>query len=128
VLQKRHPGLQIAGTYTPPIGDLDAEEEELAGAAIRSAAPDILLIALPTPRQELWSHANYRRWNVPVVIGVGAAFDMLSGEVARAPRWMQKSGLEWLFRLVLEPRRLWRRYLIHDTAVVLRILISRVAS
>jgi len=128
VLQDRYPGLVVAGAYTPPLGEFSTEEERKIDAAIAAAEPDILLVALPTPRQELWNHANVRRWNVPVVIGVGAAFDMLSGEVARAPAWMQRSGFEWLFRLVREPRRLWKRYLIHDTAVLFRILKSRVAS
>jgi N-acetylglucosaminyldiphosphoundecaprenol N-acetyl-beta-D-mannosaminyltransferase len=128
VLKERYPGLAIAGTYTPPEGEFSAEEERAIEMAIRAAAPDILLVALPTPRQELWNHANSRRWNVPVVIGVGAAFDMLSGEVRRAPGWMQRSGLEWLFRLVREPRRLWKRYLVHDTAALFRILKSRIAS
>ena len=86
VLRKRYPGLTVAGTYTPPVGDFSPEEERRIEAAISAAEPDILLVALPTPRQELWNYANFRRWNVPVVIGVGAAFDMLSGEVAARPR------------------------------------------
>jgi len=126
VLRERYPGLTVVGCYTPPIGDFSPEEEERIRQAIAVAKPDILLVALPTPRQELWNYANARRWNVPVVIGVGAAFDMLSGEVSRAPMWMRRRGLEWSFRLVMEPRRLWKRYLLHDTAVVLRILVSRV--
>jgi N-acetylglucosaminyldiphosphoundecaprenol N-acetyl-beta-D-mannosaminyltransferase len=128
VLSERYSGLDVAGTYTPPLGEFSAAEEARIAQAIALAQPDILLVALPTPRQELWNHANVRRWNVPVVIGVGAAFDMLSGEVNRAPAWMQHSGLEWLFRLVREPRRLWKRYLIHDTAVLFQVLTSRVTS
>jgi len=123
--RRRYPKLQVVSCYTPPIGDFSPEEEERMCQAIAAARPDILLVALPTPRQELWNHANAQRWNVPVVIGVGAAFDMLSGEIARAPMWMRRCGLEWSFRLAIEPRRLWKRYLIHDTAVVLRILRSR---
>jgi len=124
--RRRFPGLQAVSCYTPPIGDFSPEDEERMRRAIAAAKPDILLVALPTPRQELWNYANAQRWNVPVVIGVGAAFDMLSGEIARAPMWMQRHGLEWAFRLAMEPRRLWKRYLLHDTAVVLRILVSRV--
>jgi N-acetylglucosaminyldiphosphoundecaprenol N-acetyl-beta-D-mannosaminyltransferase len=127
-LQERYPGLRVAGTYTPPLGEFSAEEQQKIDEAIAAARPDILLVALPTPRQELWNHANARRWNVPVVIGVGAAFDMLSGGIRRAPAWMRRSGLEWLFRLVREPRRLWKRYLVHDTAALIRILKSRTAS
>jgi N-acetylglucosaminyldiphosphoundecaprenol N-acetyl-beta-D-mannosaminyltransferase len=125
ILQERHPGLLVAGTYTPPLGEFSAEEQMRIDDAIVAACPDILLVALPTPRQELWNHANAARWNVPVVIGVGAAFDMLSGSIRRAPPWMQRTGLEWLFRLLREPRRLWKRYLIHDTAILFRILVSR---
>jgi N-acetylglucosaminyldiphosphoundecaprenol N-acetyl-beta-D-mannosaminyltransferase len=128
VLQVRYPGLEVVGAYSPPMGEFSPEEEQRICEAIAAAEPDILLVALPTPRQELWNHANVRHWNVPVVIGVGAAFDMLSGAVPRAPRWMQRSGFEWLFRLFLEPRRLWKRYLVHDTTVMLRILISRITS
>jgi N-acetylglucosaminyldiphosphoundecaprenol N-acetyl-beta-D-mannosaminyltransferase len=128
VLQERYRGMEVAGAYTPPFGEFSAEEEQRICEAIAAAKPDILLVALPTPRLELWNHANARRWNVPVVFGVGAAFDMLSGQVPRAPRWMQKSGAEWLFRLLVEPRRLWKRYLVHDTAVMLRVLVSRISS
>ncbi|MGD0766538.1 MAG: WecB/TagA/CpsF family glycosyltransferase [Dehalococcoidia bacterium] len=127
VLRERYPGLEVAGAYSPPMGEFSEQEELRIFEAIAAAKPDILLVALPTPRMELWNHANAERWGVPVVIGVGAAFDMLSGEVPRAPRWMQKSGSEWLFRLFMEPRRLWKRYLVHDTAVMVRILISRIA-
>lgn len=126
-MRKRYPGLTVAGTYTPPMGEFSEEEEERICAEIKSAGTDILLVALPTPRQELWNYANINRWQVPVVIGVGAAFDMLSGRVARAPEWMQRSGLEWFFRLLLEPRRLWRRYLVHDMAVMLRALVSQIS-
>lgn len=123
-LKERHGGLTIAGAYTPPVGDFSEEEEERICSRIRAAKPHILLVALPTPRQELWNHANVLKWNVPVTIGVGAAFDMLSGRRRRAPQWMQKRGMEWLFRLLLEPGRLWKRYLIYDTAVLLRLLLS----
>jgi len=128
VLQERYPGLEVAGAYTPPMGEFSEEDELKIFEAIAAAKPDILLVALPTPRLELWNHANIRRLNVPVVFGVGAALDMLSNTVPRAPRWMQRSGLEWFFRLLVDPRRLWKRYLVHDTTFVLRILISRITS
>jgi N-acetylglucosaminyldiphosphoundecaprenol N-acetyl-beta-D-mannosaminyltransferase len=128
VLRERYPGLEVAGAYSPPMGEFSEEEELRIFEAIAAAKPDILLVALPTPRLELWNYANIRRLNVPVVFGVGAAFDMLSGAVPRAPRWMQRTGFEWLFRLFVEPRKLWKRYLVHDTTFVLRILISRVTS
>ena len=125
ILRGRYPDLRIVGTYTPPLGEFSEDEEGRISERIHEARPDILLVALPTPRQELWNHQRAREWGVPVTIGVGAAFDMLSGRVPRAPRWMQRRGLEWLFRLWREPRRLWKRYLIHDLLVLVRVLLSR---
>ena len=127
ILRERYSGLNVAGVYAPPIGEFSEEEEERICRLLAATRPDILLVALPTPRQELWNHANAERWNVPVVIGVGAAFDMLSGRTRRAPNWMQRSGLEWAFRLSQEPGRLWKRYLVHDAAVMLRILVNSIA-
>jgi N-acetylglucosaminyldiphosphoundecaprenol N-acetyl-beta-D-mannosaminyltransferase len=125
VLEQKYPGLRIAGTYTPPFGDFSEEEEQRIRDRIRQARPDILLVGLPTPRQELWNHGHAADWGVPVTIGVGAAFDMLGGLVPRAPRWMQRSGLEWLFRLWIEPRRLWKRYLLHDSLELVRLAAGR---
>jgi N-acetylglucosaminyldiphosphoundecaprenol N-acetyl-beta-D-mannosaminyltransferase len=124
VLEGRYAGLKVAGIHSPPLGDFSEEEEERICSRIRAAQPHILLVALPTPRQELWNHANATRWHVPVTVGVGAAFDMLSGRRRRAPDWMQRRGLEWFFRLLLEPRRLWKRYLVHDAVILLRIFLS----
>lgn len=123
-LAERYTGLNVTDAYTPPLGDFSEEEEERICSRIWAAKPHILLVALPTPRQELWNHANALKWNVPVTIGVGAAFDMLSGRRRRAPRWMRARGLEWLFRLFLEPRRLWKRYLVDDTLILLQVLLS----
>jgi len=125
VLEQKYPGLHIAGTYTPPFGEFSEEEEQRIRERIRRAKPDILLVGLPTPRQELWNHGRAEEWGVPVTIGVGAAFDMLGGLVPRAPRWMQRSGLEWLFRLWIEPRRLWKRYLLHDSLELVRLAAGR---
>lgn len=125
VLEQKYPGLHIAGTYTPPFGDFSQEEEQRIHDRIRQTRPEILLVGLPTPRQELWNHGHAEDWGVPVTIGVGAAFDMLSGLVRRAPRWMQRSGLEWLFRLWVEPRRLWKRYLLDDSVELVRLLACR---
>lgn len=111
-LCQRHPGLTVAGTFCPPFRPLTpAEEEEVIGR-IHAAAPHIVWVGLSTPKQERWMAAMAPRLRVPLLIGVGAAFDFLSGRKPQAPRWMQESGLEWAFRLACEPRRLWRRYLI----------------
>ena len=110
-LHKKH-GIVVVGTYTPPFRPLtDAEEEELA-SLVEATSPDVLWVGLSTPKQEKWMYAHRRKLKVAAMLGVGAAFDMNCGRLHRAPEWMQKSGLEWLFRLGSEPRRLWKRYLV----------------
>jgi len=128
-LHERH-GIEIAGTYCPPFRPLtDAEEAEVQ-SLVAAAAPDILWVGLSTPKQEQWMYRNREKIQVPVMLGVGAAFDMSSGRVKRAPQWMGKSGLEWLYRLALEPKRLWRRYLINGPkfawAVCLEHVVPRI--
>ena len=105
-----YPGLEVAGTYCPPFRALTPEEDAEVVARINAAAPDIVWVGLSTPKQERWMASHVGRINAPVLIGVGAAFDFLAGIKRQAPVWMQKRGLEWLFRLCTEPRRLWRRY------------------
>lgn len=105
-------GILVAGTYTPPFRPLtNAEESELA-AIVERASPDVLWVGLSTPKQETWMYQHRHKLKVPLMLGVGAAFDLNSGNVRRAPVWMRDHGLEWLFRLAAEPRRLWKRYLI----------------
>jgi len=110
-LQKRF-GIRVAGTYTPPFRPLTEGELQGLELTIGEAKPDVLWVGLSTPKQEKWMHQHCDRLRVPVSLGVGAAFDISSGETAQAPRWMRENGLEWLFRLGTEPQRLWRRYLI----------------
>jgi N-acetylglucosaminyldiphosphoundecaprenol N-acetyl-beta-D-mannosaminyltransferase len=117
-LQQRFPGLHVAGGYSPPFRPLSAEEDEQIVAMINAAAPDIVWVGLGAPRQEHWLAAHTGRLHAPVLVGVGAAFDFHSGLKRQAPRWMQRSGLEWLFRLLTEPRRLWRRYLVYNPLFV----------
>lgn len=117
-LTKRFPWLSVAGTCTPPFRPLSAEEDEQVVHRINEAAPDIVWVGLGTPKQEYWMAEHVGRIEAPVLIGVGAAFDFHAGLKAQAPRWMQRSGLEWLFRLATEPRRLWRRYLQNNPAFV----------
>jgi N-acetylglucosaminyldiphosphoundecaprenol N-acetyl-beta-D-mannosaminyltransferase len=111
---ERH-GIRVAGTYCPPFRPLTEAEEKEVQAMVRAANPDILWVGLSTPKQEKWMYEHRDKIQVPVMLGVGAAFDMNTGRLKRAPQWMQNSGLEWLFRLVIEPRRLWRRYLIEGS-------------
>ncbi len=127
-LQERH-GIRIAGTYCPPFRPLTEKEENEVQAIVAAAAPDILWVGLSTPKQEKWMYRNRDKIQVPVMLGVGAAFDMSCGRLQRAPKWMREHGLEWLFRLVVEPTRLWRRYLINGSkfawAVCMEHLLPR---
>ena len=106
-------GIRVAGTFTPPFRQLTAKEEWEIVGTIRSTAPDVLWVGLSTPKQEKWMWAFRDRLAVPVMVGVGAAFDFHTGRARQAPMWMREHGLEWFFRLISEPRRLWRRYLIY---------------
>ena len=120
-LSARFPDLRIAGTFTPPFRALTADEDQDVVRRINEAAPDIVWVGLSTPKQERWMHAHVGRLEAPVLIGVGAAFDFHAGLKRQAPIWMQRSGLEWLFRLLTEPLRLGPRYLVNNPAFVWRI-------
>jgi len=111
-LLNRKYGVQIAGSYSPPFRPITAEEQKQIATMINDAKPDVLWVGLSTPRQERWMHEHREMIKVPVMLGVGAAFDLNLGTLRQAPHWMREHGLEWLFRLVMEPRRLWRRYLL----------------
>src|SRR5258708_26161077 len=97
---------------------LTQEEDREVVAAIESARADVVWVGLSTPKQERWMHEHRDRLNVPVLVGVGAAFDFHTGRVAQAPRWMRENGLEWLVRLGSEPRRLWRARLVNRLGIV----------
>jgi N-acetylglucosaminyldiphosphoundecaprenol N-acetyl-beta-D-mannosaminyltransferase len=105
-----HPGLEVAGMLCPPFRELTKQEDQAVIDAINAARPDIVWVGLSTPKQEFWMASHLGRIEAPVMVGVGAAFDFLAGTKRQAPPWMQRNGLEWLFRLSSEPRRLWRRY------------------
>jgi len=105
--------IRVAGTFSPPFRRLTTEEEMQVASRIQSTTPDVLWVGLSTPKQEKWIWAFQNRVDVPVMVGVGAAFDFHTGRVRQAPVWMREHGLEWFFRLVCEPRRLWRRYLVY---------------
>lgn len=112
------PGLQIAYSYAPPFRELTAEEDAQIVEDINTASPDILFVGLGCPKQENWMAAHDDRI-VPVMVGIGAAFDFYAGNLREAPRWLSNIGLEWLFRLAMEPKRLWRRYLILNPRFIL---------
>jgi N-acetylglucosaminyldiphosphoundecaprenol N-acetyl-beta-D-mannosaminyltransferase len=106
-----YPNLIVAGTDCPPFRAVSARELEDAIARINAASPDIVWIGLGCPRQEIWMSENAAKLKQSIAIGVGAAFDFHTGRIKRAPPWMRSAGLEWLYRLLSEPRRLWYRYL-----------------
>jgi N-acetylglucosaminyldiphosphoundecaprenol N-acetyl-beta-D-mannosaminyltransferase len=122
-LAERFPGLKVAGTCSPPFRPLHPDEDEAATARIELAAPDLVWVGLSTPKQERWMAAHRPRLSAPVLLGVGAAFDIHAGLLPQAPPWMQRSGLEWLFRLSREPRRLAGRYLRNNPRFLLEILV-----
>jgi N-acetylglucosaminyldiphosphoundecaprenol N-acetyl-beta-D-mannosaminyltransferase len=128
-LQMRHPGLQVAFAEAPPFRPLSEQELEGTRGGIASAGVRILFVGLGAPKQERWMADNAA--HLPcVMVGVGAAFDVLAGRTTRPPTWMQSSGLEWTYRLAHEPRRLWRRYLIGNprfAVLFTRQLIKRIA-
>lgn len=123
-LTDRFPGLRIAGTYSPPIGPLTRRENARIVRMIRAAQPGFVFVALGAPRQDLWIRENLERLGVPVALGVGCVFDVLAGAKVRAPRWMQRAGLEWAYRLVQEPSRLWRRYLVNDSRTLGHLVLD----
>ena len=123
-LGARFPSLQIAGTYTPPFRALNAEEEEQLAQQVNAARPDIFWIGLSTPKQEKFMAKFLPKLNTTLMVGVGAAFDFHSGRVKQAPLWMQRSGLEWCYRLTQEPRRLWKRYLRNNPLFVARVSLQ----
>lgn len=124
VVRQRYPGACVCGTYCPPFEQFGTEAEQARiRTAIREARPDILLVGLGAPKQEKWIAANKHLLEVPVSIGVGASFEMASGLVQRAPRWIQSIGLEWGYRMMQEPVRLWRRYVLNDIPLVAGLLL-----
>lgn len=123
VAQERFPGCHISGVYCPPHDTFHTPEEQAhIEQLIREAAPDILMVGLGAPKQEKWILASKARLGVPVSVGVGGTFEMAAGVVRRAPLWMQRSGMEWVFRLAQDPNRLWRRYLCNDLPFLMRVL------
>lgn len=118
----RIPGLIVSGTYSPPFRQLIPDESEMVVKKINATRPDLVWVGLSTPKQERWMAEHVGRLSASALLGVGAAFDIHAERVSQAPPWMQRRGLEWLYRLAKEPRRLWRRYLTNNPRFVLAIL------
>jgi N-acetylglucosaminyldiphosphoundecaprenol N-acetyl-beta-D-mannosaminyltransferase len=111
LLQSRFSGLRVAGVFCPPFRQLTPAEDSQVIEQINASGAEIVWIGIGSPKQEQWMADHRAELNAPVLIGVGAAFDFLSGAKSQAPRWIQRSGLEWLYRFAQEPRRLWKRYI-----------------
>ena len=127
ILEQRYPGLRIAGRYSPPVRPLEKMNHEEILERIERARPDILLVAFGNPKQEKWLSMHRDRLKVPVSIGIGGSLDMIAGKLNRAPRWMQKTGMEWIYRAAQEPRRLVGRY-ITDALTLGRYLPQQMAA
>jgi N-acetylglucosaminyldiphosphoundecaprenol N-acetyl-beta-D-mannosaminyltransferase len=123
-LKSKSPELIVVGTYCPPFRPLTREEDESVVRQIKDSEADIVWIGISSPRQDLWMW-DHREQLSQTMIGVGAAFDFLSGQVSRAPIWMQKRGLESVYRLCSEPRRLWKRYLIQVPRFIFLLIVDR---
>lgn len=125
-MQTRHPTLKVAGVYSPPISAVGDSPDPAVVERLNESGADIVWVGLGSPKQDIWMMRYRPVLRAPLLIGVGAAFDMLAGVKSQAPRWMQRSGLEWLFRLAQEPRRLGRRYLVYNPLFVWHVLREQV--
>jgi N-acetylglucosaminyldiphosphoundecaprenol N-acetyl-beta-D-mannosaminyltransferase len=108
-VQEKYPGHRVVGSFSPPFRPLTPEEDQAIIDGINEARPDVVWVALGLPKQDLWIHDRLSRLNAPVAVGVGAAFAFVAGTVPRCPEWIGRAGFEWVFRLLAEPRKLWRR-------------------
>jgi exopolysaccharide biosynthesis WecB/TagA/CpsF family protein len=118
-LIEMYPKLNIVGTYSPSFGfENDKEENEKIIRMIKESKPDILFVGVGAPKQEKWIFKYKNKYNVPVSLGIGASFDFIAGNIKRAPKWMQNCGLEWFYRLLKEPKRMFKRYIIDDSKFI----------
>lgn len=123
-LENKYPGIQVAGTHSPPLRKVGALEDHTVIEAINATRPDVVWVSLGTPKQDFWVAQHRPLLHAPVLVAVGAAFDFHTGRVRQAPVWMQRHGLEWLFRLMQEPRRLAYRYLIYNPLFLMHIVMQ----
>jgi N-acetylglucosaminyldiphosphoundecaprenol N-acetyl-beta-D-mannosaminyltransferase len=119
----KFPDLNIAGMISPPFGEVSDKKLIEINSKIQKLNPNIIFVALGCPKQEIWMHNQFKKFN-SLMIGVGGAFPLLAGEQSRAPSFIRRSGFEWLYRLILEPRRLWKRYMVTNTKFIIELLRS----
>lgn len=124
VIKDRFPTALISGSFSPPYREFTSEENELFINQMNESRADIFWIGLGAPKQEMWMYENYKKLDHGVMIGIGAGFDYLAGNTKHAPVWMKKLALEWLYRLIQEPRRLWKRYLVTNTLFIFFVFLE----
>lgn len=125
---REYPGLTLCGTLSPPFGTWSDTENQRMVDAINAARPDVLWVGMTAPKQEKWVHANVAGLQVPVIGSIGAVFDFYAGSNPRAPAWMRNLGLEWLYRLLREPSRMWRRTFVSAPRFISLVLASQFRS
>lgn len=118
-LEQKFPGIRIVGTYAPPLGfENDESELDKINQMITDAHPDLLIGCLGCPKQEKWIYENYMKYDATVSVCAGATVDFLAGNIKRAPRWMSDHGLEWFYRFLQEPKRMFKRYFLDDVKIL----------
>lgn len=128
-LKKSYPNLKVVGMYSPPFSERFSDDEnKKIVSMINSSGADVLWVSLTAPKQDYWIAEHLEKLNTAVAVGVGAAFDVVSGKINRAPKWMQKSGFEWFYRLLQEPRRLFGRYLLEAPKFIPLVLLQKIKS
>lgn len=129
VMEAKHPGVKVVGTFVPPFRAVfsDEENEEMI-EAINAVKPDILLVSLTAPKQDIWIAENLEKLDTRLAIGIGGAFEVAAGMIQRAPLWMQKSGLEWFFRFLQEPKRMFRRYFVEAPVFIPLIIQQKIST
>ena len=120
----KYPDIEIAGAYSPPFRRLSQEEQAEILEQINATRPDVIWVGLGAPKQEYWMSEFFEQLKPAVLMGVGAAFDFHAGMLSRSPAWMRQAGLEWLYRLMQEPRRLWKRYLVTNSLFMFYLLLD----
>lgn len=121
-LRIQYSELEIAGKFSPPVATFDGQVDFVEVERLNATQADIIWVGLGSPKQDLWMMTYRPHLDAPLLIGVGAAFDFLAGTKKQAPRWMQRYGLEWLYRLIKEPRRLWKRYLVYNIRFIFEVI------
>ena len=129
VMEAKHPGVKIVGIFVPPFRAVfSTAENEAMIEAINAVKPDILLVSLTAPKQDIWIAENHQNLDTHVAIGIGGAFEVAAGMIQRAPLWMQKSGLEWFYRFLQEPKRMFRRYFVEAPVFIPLIIQQKFSS